>query len=182
MRKHYLLISEKTSVRLEKTSLPPAIASLFEQIPERRRGGWRAGDSIFVAPEFVAGTLKHGFEFMSSLDDPISRAIYMMFLISDVHPFDDGNGRVARIMMNAELVHGGRTKIIIPTIYRDDYMLALKRLTRKSDPAPFVKMMDRASEYSHWLEPSDIEALQAQLQASNAFKEPDQDSTILKWK
>ena len=27
-----------------------------------------------------------------------------MFLISEVHPFDDGNGRIARVMMNAELV------------------------------------------------------------------------------
>ena len=39
---------------------------------------------------------------MASLDDPIARAIYMMFLVSEVHPFDDGNGRMARIMMNAE--------------------------------------------------------------------------------
>ena len=28
----------------------------------------------------------------------------MMFLVSEVHPFVDGNGRIARIMMNAELV------------------------------------------------------------------------------
>ena len=28
----------------------------------------------------------------------------MQFLISEVHPFDDGNGRLSRIMMNAELV------------------------------------------------------------------------------
>lgn len=142
----------------------------------------RAGDSVFVAPEHVTGTLKQGFALMSSLDDPIARAIYMMFLISEVHPFDDGNGRVARIMMNAELVHGRRAKIIIPTIYRDDYMLTLKRLTRKSDPVPFVKMMDRASEYSYWLDPYNLEAMQTQLEESNAFKEPDQDGTILNWK
>ncbi|WP_282778728.1 Fic family protein [Phaeodactylibacter xiamenensis] len=57
--------------------------------------------------------------------NPIARAIYMMFLVTEVHPFDDGNGRIARIMMNAELVHGGSSKIIIPTVYREDYMLAL---------------------------------------------------------
>lgn len=57
--------------------------------------------------------------------NPIARAIYMMFLVTEVHPFDDGNGRIARIMMNAELVNGGSSKIIIPTVYREDYMLAL---------------------------------------------------------
>jgi len=28
----------------------------------------------------------------------------MMFLVSEVHPFLDGNGRIARVMMNAELI------------------------------------------------------------------------------
>jgi Fic family protein len=30
----------------------------------------------------------------------------MMFLVCEVHPFDDANGRLARVMMNAELVAG----------------------------------------------------------------------------
>ncbi|GAI76162.1 unnamed protein product, partial [marine sediment metagenome] len=28
----------------------------------------------------------------------------IMFVISEIHPFLDGNGRIARVMMNAELV------------------------------------------------------------------------------
>ena len=43
-------------------------------------------------------------------------AAFMLFLVSEVHPFIDGNGRVARIMMNAELVAGGQVKILIPTV------------------------------------------------------------------
>ena len=31
----------------------------------------------------------------------------MMFMMSEVHPFDDGNGRLARLMMNTELVSAG---------------------------------------------------------------------------
>ena len=154
--------------------------------PEKNPGAFksrqnRAGDSVFVAPEFVLGTLKQGFALMASLDDPISRAIYMMFLVSEVHPFDDGNGRIARIMMNAELVHGATSNIIIPTVYRDDYMLALRRLTRQSDPSVFVRMMDRTSEFSHWLDPEDWDKLYAQLESAKAFKEPDQGGSILKW-
>jgi len=57
-----------------------------------------------VAPELVEGTLAKGFEIYRSLTAPLHRAIFMMFLISEVHPFADGNGRAARIMMNAELI------------------------------------------------------------------------------
>ena len=154
--------------------------------PEKNPGAFksrqnRAGDTVFVAPDFVIGTLKQGFELMTSLKDPIARAIYMMFLISEVHPFDDGNGRIARIMMNAELVHAGFTKIIIPTVYRDDYMLALRRLSRRNDPLVFVRTMERASAFSHWLDPEDWDEMNMQLEKSNAYKEPDQDGTILNW-
>ena len=118
---------------------------------------------------------------MSSLNDPIARAMYMMFLISEVHPFDDGNGRIARIMMNAELVHTSASKIIIPTVFRDDYMLALRRLSRQRDPSVFIQTMDRASAYSHWLDPENWDGMHGQLENTNAFKEPDQDGTVLNW-
>jgi len=95
----------------------------------------------------------------------------MMFLISEVHPFEDGNGRVARLMMNAELTAAGQTKIIIPTVYRDDYLLNLRRLTRKHDPTPYIRMMDRAHAFSHWLEPADYHSLKVQLEESYAFDE-----------
>ncbi|NBB89245.1 MAG: cell filamentation protein Fic, partial [Bacteroidetes bacterium] len=141
----------------------------------------RAGSSVFVAPKFVLGTLKQGFALMASLENPISRAIYMMFLISEVHPFVDGNGRVARIMMNAELVHGEKSKIIIPTVYREDYILTLRKLTRQRDPKAFVRMMERASAFSHWLEPRNWDIMDEQLRNANAYKDPDQDGTILRW-
>ena len=41
-----------------------------------------------------------------TLDAPFRRAAFIHFLISEVHPFADGNGRMARVMMNAELVAG----------------------------------------------------------------------------
>ena len=154
--------------------------------PEKNPGAFksrqnRAGNSVFVGPEFVIGTLKQGFALMSSLDNPIARAIYMMFMISEVHPFDDGNGRVARVMMNAELVHKGSSKIIIPTVYRDDYLLALRGLTRQWDSSVFVRMMERASAFSHWLDPNDWDTMHKQLETTNAYKESEEDGAILNW-
>ena len=139
-----------------------------------KRQANRAGDSFFVSPEMVYGTLKQGFKLTSSLGKAWQRALYMMFLVSEVHPFDDGNGRLARVMMNSELVHAKKSKLIIPTVYRDDYMLNLKKLTRQGDPQGYIRMMERAYAFGHWLEPSSFYSLQQQLEESNAFKESDQ--------
>jgi len=51
----------------------------------------RAGETVFVAPDLVRGTLAKGFEFYKALDSPSAKAAFMMFLVSEVHPFNDGN-------------------------------------------------------------------------------------------
>ena len=58
------------------------------------------------------------------LETGLPRGIFMMFLVVEVHPFVDGNGRVARIMMNAELASTDHWRIIMPTVLRDDYLSA----------------------------------------------------------
>lgn len=71
-----------------------------------------------------------------------------MFLVNEIHPFLDGNGRIASEMMNAELVKENQSKIIIPTMFRDDYMGGLKKLTIQSDAGIFIRMMERVREFS----------------------------------
>ncbi|MFZ1678274.1 MAG: Fic family protein [Saprospiraceae bacterium] len=134
----------------------------------------RAGDSYFVDYTLVKGTLIKGFDFYNALTSPFARAAYIMFLISEVHPFLDGNGRIARVMMNAELVNKGMAKIIIPTVYRDDYLGALRRLTRKDDPSAYIKMLQHAHQFSAMIHGDDMNEMQKQLENSNAFKEHDE--------
>jgi len=68
-----------------------------------------------LSRDLVRGTLARGYEFMQGLPEPFQRAVYIIVLVSEVHPFVDGNGRLARIMMNAELVAGKQERIINPT-------------------------------------------------------------------
>ncbi|MBK9105758.1 MAG: Fic family protein [Saprospiraceae bacterium] len=131
----------------------------------------RAGNTHFVDYTLVRGTLIKGFEYYNALSHPFARAAYIMFLISEVHPFLDGNGRIARIMMNAELVCQGQAKIIIPTVYRDDYLGALRRLSRQEDPAAYIRMLERAHTFSDTLTGDDIGIMQKQLEDANAFEE-----------
>lgn len=131
----------------------------------------RAGETHFVDHTLVKGTLIKGFDFYQALTDPFAKAAYIMFLVSEVHPFLDGNGRIARVMMNAELVKQGQTKIIIPTVYRDDYLGAIRKLTRQEDPKAYIKMLLRAHEFSSTIVGDDMAAMEKHLEESNAFKE-----------
>lgn len=134
----------------------------------------RAGDSFFVDHLLVKGTLMKGFDYYQALPHPFAKATFMMFLISEVHPFLDGNGRIARVMMNAELVAQGQSKIIIPTVYRDDYMTALRRLTRQYDPVVYIRMLLKAHEFSAAIIGEDMDAMKNLLEQSNAFKSHDE--------
>jgi Fic family protein len=132
----------------------------------------RAGNTEFVDWQLVTGTLKKGYEWYSLLKEPVAKAIYMMFLVSEVHPFLDGNGRIARVMMNAELSSKGLSKIIIPTVYREDYMMALRKLTRRRSADAYIRMLLRAYEFSSTLSEDSIDAMEEHLIRCNAFMEP----------
>ncbi len=129
----------------------------------------RAGTTEFVDWQLVTGTLKKGYEWYSLLQHPFSKAAYIMFMISEVHPFIDGNGRIARIMMNAELGAKGLAKIIIPTVYREDYMGTLKKLTKQRDGDAYTRMLLKAWEFSSNIYDESLDRMEEYLTKCNAF-------------
>ena len=143
----------------------------------KRPGEWksepnRAGETFFVHPELVRGTLEKGFELISAASTAAARAALAMFVVSEVHPFTDGNGRTARLALNLALSGEARTRAIVPTVYREDYLLALKALSRNSEPEPYVRMLTRAAQFSRWLDYSSQTRLFRQLSESNALLQP----------
>ncbi len=130
-----------------------------------------AGSTAFVDFNLVGGTLIQSFDFYKALDHPFAKAAYIMFVISEVHPFLDGNGRIARVMMNAELVKAGQSKLIIPTVFREDYMGALKKFTKQRKCDTYIKMLQRAHEFSANVYSENMDDMQAYLTSCNAFIE-----------
>jgi hypothetical protein len=150
--------------------------ALLSQRPDASPGEYksrpnRAGDTLFVDPGLITGTLNEGFVRYEALPRGLPRAIFMMFIIAEVHPFTDGNGRISRIMMNAELVSQGFSTIIIPNVYREDYLSALRALTRRDRPDPLIRMLTRAQRFSHF-EFSPYKKILAHLESRNWFREP----------
>lgn len=151
-------------------------ARIMEGRPDKNPGAFkmqenRAGNTIFVAPDMVLGTLEKGFEFAQALGEPFQRAIFIMFLVSEVHPFADGNGRISRVMMNAELVAQSEERIIIPTAFRTDYLGALKAISRNGHTEPIIRMLDYAQRYTHSIDWSTLERARLMLDETNAFAE-----------
>jgi hypothetical protein len=131
----------------------------------------RAGDSHFVSWQQVRGTIKKGFEIYSAIRHPFAKAIFMLFMTSEVHPFMDGNGRISRIMMNAELTAAGQSKIIIPTVFRTDYLGVLRQLTRKENPEPLIHAMERLRLFGSKLHGMNFEQMRDYMESCNAFKD-----------
>ena len=152
-------------------------ATMMEGRPDIRPGefkkiGNRAGATVFVKPDLVVGTLEQGFALIHSLDTPLQRAVFIKFLTSEVHPFVDGNGRVARIMMNAELVAGGEERIVIPIVFRDTYLSALRALSRSRLPVPLLRALDYAQRWTAAVDWRSVETTRSELEDCNAFISP----------
>jgi hypothetical protein len=84
----------------------------------------------------------------------------------------DGNGRTARIMMNAELAAAGEQRIIIPTVYRNNYLASLRALTQDNAPTPLIRTLDYAQQWTNAIPWSTIKESQLAMESCNAFYEP----------
>lgn len=120
---------------------------LMESRPEVNPGQFktlanRAGDTAFVAPALLEGTLREAHAMMRSIEDPFHRALFLHYMMSEIHPFNDGNGRVSRILMTRELLSAGLSRIVVPTVFREDYVDSLRALSRRDEPSIYVRNME----------------------------------------
>jgi hypothetical protein len=77
----------------------------------------------------------------------------------------------SRLALNLFLTQAGLTRIIIPTVFRDDYISALKALSSNAHPMPLVRMLTRAARFSRCLitaPPVEMEAETARGRDTNA--------------
>ena len=60
-------------------------------------------------------------------EHPVILAAYAHQRLVDIHPFEDGNGRTARLLMNLILINKGYHLISIPPILRQEYITAINK-------------------------------------------------------
>lgn len=74
---------------------------------------------------------------------PVLLAAFAHKRLVDIHPFGDGNGRTARLVMNLVFVNKGYQVVSIPPILRHEYIGALMTAQRADNPTdePFQKLI-----------------------------------------
>lgn len=132
----------------------------------------RADGTVFVEPELVRGTLREAYRrFYPTTEPGLARAAFMLFVVAEVHPFADGNGRIARIAANAELTAVGEQRLIVTVRDRDDYLQALRGLTHNADAAAYAAVVSHLQAATATTDYSNRDAAQRDLTARGAFDE-----------
>jgi Fic family protein len=81
------------------------------------------------------------FELLKNESEPSVRAVLGHFVFVYVHPYMDGNGRIARFLMNAMLISGGYDWTVVPLERRKMYMAALEKASVEEDITDFTKLL-----------------------------------------
>ncbi len=123
----------------------------------------RAGNTHFVLPKLVEGTFIRIYPIINEFQCSVKRALICMFIVAEIHPFIDGNGRIARKIMNSELIKGGLERIIIPTIFREDYLSGLRAVSHHQDFAAYCRMLDRAHYFTARFDYSDANIIKEEF-------------------
>ena len=81
------------------------------------------------------------FDLLRNEESPEARVVLGHFVFVYIHPFVDGNGRMARFLMNVMLVAGGYPWLVIPVEKRGRYMEALEDASVERNIVPFTKFL-----------------------------------------
>lgn len=93
-------------------------------------------------PEHIPDKMKEYIDWFNTHEkttDPVKFAALSHQKFVFIHPFIDGNGRVARLIMNLALLRAGYQICIIPPILRHEYVESLE-LAHK-DTKPFIEFI-----------------------------------------
>jgi Fic family protein len=138
----------------------------YYRIDEKQAGEYRkqrviitGTDFLPPAPEKIPALME---SFIAGLPEarashhPVEFAAIIHKELVTIHPFIDGNGRAARLLMNLALLQAGYPVTIIPPILRRDYLDTLNK-THKGDDGPFINFIsgvcyESAKEYLRLLE------------------------------
>lgn len=117
-------------------------------IPASALAGYR-NDAVFlrgsrhVPPrwEAVRDAMPALFELLEKETEPSVRAVLGHWLFGHIHPYPDGNGRMARFLMNAMLASGGYPWTVIRVEDRAGYLAALESASTGQDIEPFARFV-----------------------------------------
>jgi fido (protein-threonine AMPylation protein) len=124
-------------------------------IPPSALAGYR-NNAVFLSGsrhvpprwEAVRDAMPELFSLLEQEPEPCVRAVLGHWLVGYIHPYQDGNGRMARFLMNAMLASGGYPWTVIRVEDRTDYLAALESASINTDIEPLAKFIARRVRWS----------------------------------
>jgi len=92
-------------------------------------------------PDAVRDAMPVLFNLLKEEAEPGVRAVLGHFVFVYIHPYMDGNGRIARLLMNLMLASGGYQWTVIPVEKRNEYMAALEKASVEQDISDFTRFI-----------------------------------------
>lgn len=126
-------------------------ALVLKSIDQANAGRWRRQNVLISGSEFTPPDFLHVQEHMDRFFQwcataaqslpAVERAARVHADFVSIHPFIDGNGRTARLLMNLELLKSGYPVAVLPVTERSVYYDNLTAIQARGDYVPFVRQV-----------------------------------------
>lgn len=124
---------------------------ILKNIDTDNAGRYRTENVIISGAKHIPPSFLNLDEEMKSLikwynednSHPTEKSTKLHSIFVKIHPFIDGNGRTARLLLNFELMKNGYLPVVIKKENRLDYYIALDKSHTTGDYSDFVKMIEQ---------------------------------------
>lgn len=145
----FIKTSAKNNIKIDENYILQIHKIILSGIDDTNAGFYRSvrvrisgSQTILPNPLKVPDLMKDFSEWLVKKDnDMLMKAIEAHYRLVTIHPFIDGNGRTARLLLNSMLLENGYVPIIIRTIDRRRYLSALETYQTKENSEPYYKFM-----------------------------------------
>ncbi|MEO4001992.1 Fic family protein [Mesorhizobium sp. CAU 1732] len=108
----------------------------------------RGSQHVPPRTEAVADGMNALFDLLEAEKEASVRAVLGHWLVGYVHPYPDGNGRIARFLMNAMLASGGYPWTVVRVDDRACYLAGLERASGDMDVRSFAEFLAERVQWS----------------------------------
>ena len=124
--------------------LKPSALAGYRNHPVYLRGSSHVPPRSEAVPEGMQAL----FNLIEKEGEPAVRAVLGHWLMGYIHPYPDGNGRMARFLMNAMLASGGYPWTVVRVEDRNQYLEGLERASVDMDVRPFAAFLAERVQWS----------------------------------
>lgn len=140
--------------RLVVSSTLPAEAGLYSSHRRRIAGSL----VVFPNPAKIPDLMAEFGQWLSAATSSPETALEAHLRLVSIHPFSDGNGRTARLLMNLLLIKAGYPPLVVPPEDRAEYIDSIEKYQLHAEQADYQTFMLRRlgaalDDYFRFLEP-----------------------------